>query len=312
VDRPKSPFFAWPSTGSPRVVLWEEDALTGLARHLPPASVDVVVTSPPYNRGMKYGVYHDRRPRASYLRWMGDLAGALGPLMSEEGSFFLNIGGAPKDPWLPWDVAREVGSHFVLQNVIHWVKSIAIDHATVGQATGLDRDLAVGHYKPLRSARYLHGAQEYIFHFTKNGEVPLDRLAIGVPYQDTSNVDRWRGGAQGVRCRGNTWFLPYPTIRSRAEQRPHPASFPPELAERCLRLHGRARIRQSVDPFVGIGSSALAALAVDVPFTGFDIDAGYLAIAAQRVREAVGEGPADPRTSKGRARSTEPPPSPRG
>ncbi|MGI0133037.1 MAG: DNA methyltransferase, partial [Thermoplasmata archaeon] len=161
----------------------------------------------------------------------------------------------------------------------------AIDRSAVGRSTGLDRDLAVGHYKPVNSERYLHGAHEYIFHFSHRGDLPLDRLAVGVEYQDRSNVERWRG-REGRRCRGNTWFLPYPTIRSRDHDRPHPASFPVELPERCLRLHGLGRVQLAVDPFMGIGASALAAARLGVPFVGFDLDRAYLATARDRLVEA--------------------------
>jgi site-specific DNA-methyltransferase (adenine-specific) len=297
VPRARGPYARIPLGPGRAVLLVRGDALVELPRRVRRA--DVVVTSPPYNRGVPYASYRDARPRAEYLAWTADLARAVRRVLAPDGSFFLNVGGSPKDPWLPWDVAREVGRAFVLQNVLHWVKSIAIDRDRAGTAAGLERDLALGHYRPLVSRRYVHGAHEYVFQFTRDGEVPIDRTALGVPYQDASNVRRWRGASSGLRCRGNVWFLPYPTIRSRARDRPHPATFPPELAEWCVRLHGRGRTRLVVDPFVGIGSSAVAAARLGVGFVGFDVDAGYLAIAARRVREellARGVGRPAPRT----------------
>jgi site-specific DNA-methyltransferase (adenine-specific) len=285
------------------VRLYCEDALSGLRSRLGRARADVVVTSPPYNLGIRYSAYRDDRPREEYLRWIGRVRDAVRGVLSDRGSFFLNVGGPPSDPWLPWDVAREVAEGFVLQNVLHWVKSIAIDRALAGRAAGLPSDLALGHYKPVRSARYVHGAQEYVFHFSRRGDVPLDRLAIGVPYGDKSNVMRWRAArAADRRCRGNTWFLPYPTIRYRARDRPHPATFPPELPEWCVRLHGLARTRLVVDPFVGIGSSAVAAARLAVPFIGFDLDSEYLGIAAERVRREVGKRTLGPRPATPRER----------
>ncbi len=266
------------------VRLYCEDAVAGLPRHNAPGSIDVVVTSPPYNLGVPYGRYADRRPREEYVAWMGAVAEAVAQTLAPAGSFFLNLGGTPKDPWLPWDVAREVGRTFVLQNVIHWVKSIAIDRRAAGRSAGLDRDLALGHYKPVVSDRFLHGAHEYVFHFSRRGDVPLDRLAVGIPYQDKSNVTRWQGAGRDLRCRGNTWFLPYPTIRERARDRPHPATFPPELPEWCVRLHGLKRTGRLADPFVGIGSSAVAAVRLGIDFVGYDLDKEYLAVAAARVR----------------------------
>jgi site-specific DNA-methyltransferase (adenine-specific) len=267
--------------------LWAEDCLEGLPRRVGPGQADVVVTSPPYNRGVAYGQYDDRRPRSEYLAWIGQVSEAVRAALAPSGSFFLNVGGSPTDPWLPLDVAQEVRHRFVLQNVIHWVKSIAIERALTGHTPHLTGDIAVGHYKPVPSRRFLHGAQEYLFHFTHRGDVELDRLAVGVPYQDKSNVARWRGGRRDIRCRGNTWFLPYSTIRRRATDRPHPATFPPELPERCYRLHGLDRIRLAVDPFVGLGASAVAAARLGLPFIGFDVDAAYLSIAKRRVEAAL-------------------------
>ena len=285
------PFARIPLARGRAVTLWCEDAVPGLVRRLPAGAADVVVTSPPYNLGVAYRSYADSKPRAEYLAWIGSVRDAVGVALAKDGSFFLNVGGPPSDPWLPWDVAREVGRSFVLQNVIHWVKSIAIDRESAGKGAGLERDLALGHYKPLVSERYLHGAHEYIFHFSRRGDVPLDRLAIGVPYQDKSNVQRWGRAALDKRCRGNTWFLPYSTIRVRSRDRPHPATFPPELPAWCLRLHGLDRVRLAVDPFVGIGSSAVAAARCGVEFVGFDLDEEYLGVAAARVRAEAARRP---------------------
>ncbi len=285
------------------IELYREDGLVGLGRRAKPRSLDVIVTSPPYNLGQPYTTYRDRRPRNEYLRWIGDLAAAVDRALSGRGSFFLNVGSPPRDPWLAWDVAREVGKTFVLQNVLHWVKSIAIERRFAGRAAGLGRDVALGHYRPIASSRYVHGAHEYIFHFTRRGDVSIDRLALGVAYQDPSNVHRWRSGRDRLRCRGNTWFLPYATIQRRSRDRPHPASFPPELAEWCIRLHGRLRVRRWADPFVGIGSSAVAAVRTGRPFLGFDIDAAYLAVARDRVRAALERGEGGFSSSSGPGRS---------
>ncbi|MCI4357693.1 MAG: site-specific DNA-methyltransferase [Thermoplasmata archaeon] len=271
--------------GAP-TTLCRADALRSMPRDLAAGSADVVVTSPPYNLDAAYGEYDDARPSQEYLRWIGRVGRCVARVLAESGSFFVNLGGPPSDPGWPWEVARAAGRPFVLQNVIHWVKSIAIEKASTGRTSGLDRDIAVGHYKPVNSHRYLNSAHEYIFHFTHRGDVELERLAIGVPYQDRSNATRWGAGRSGLRCRGNTWFLPYPTIQHRSSDRPHPTAFPPELPERCLRLHGVGRIRLAVDPFVGIGGSAIAALRVGVPFVGYDIDATYLTETARLLERA--------------------------
>src|SRR5712691_4028706 len=255
-------------------------------RQLPSHSVDVIVTSPPYNLGIEYGKYQDTLSRSEYLEWTNRWVAAAARALAPDGSLFLNVGAKPSDPWTALDVAQIVRSHLRLQNIIHWVKSIAIERELAGAAAGLTRDLAVGHYKPINSDRFVNDCHEFVFHFTPHGSTSLDRLALGVPYQDQSNVGRWRAGAQGVRCRGNTWFIPYETIQRREKDRPHPATFPSRLPEQCLRLHGVKRVRRVMDPFTGLGSTAVACARVGVGFIGADLDEAYLKVAVERTRAA--------------------------
>jgi site-specific DNA-methyltransferase (adenine-specific) len=110
---------------------------------------------------------------------------------------------------------------------------------------------------------------------------------VGVPYQDPSNIKRWAGSGDGKRCRGNTWFIPYDTIQNRDRDRPHPASFPPKVPEQCLRLHGLDRAGTVLDPFLGLGNTAIAAAKLGLDFVGIEIDEHYLAEATHRVRAAM-------------------------
>jgi site-specific DNA-methyltransferase (adenine-specific) len=278
------------AVGSSRVRLFRADCIEGMAA-LEAASIDVVVTSPPYNLGVAYGTYDDGIDRGDYLAWLGRWAQATRRVLRDGGSVFLNIGSKPSDPWVPFEVALEMRKHFVLQNVIHWVKSIAIDQASVGDYDGLTKDIAVGHFKPINSPRFVNDTHEYVFHLTKTGRVPLDRLAVGVAYQDKSNVARWKSAAGDVRCRGNTWFIPYETIRSRDLQRPHPATFPIELARRAILLHGLDRVRTVMDPFLGLGHAGVAAVELGLDFVGFEIDPDYYAAAHGNLSAVVPRAP---------------------
>jgi site-specific DNA-methyltransferase (adenine-specific) len=272
--------------GRLRLRFFHGDALDIFSR-LTSGSVDAVVTSPPYNLGIRYRSYDDGMPRAEYLRWTGDWIQAVRRVLARKGSLFLNVGAKPKDPWTALDVAQAARPHLELQNIIHWVKSIAIEKALAGSRSGLADDLAVGHYKPINSERFLNDCHEFVFHFSPKGDTPLDRRAIGVKYQDQSNVTRWRQAGSGLRCRGNTWFLPYETIQSRDKERPHPATFPARLPEYCLRLHGRTRVRLAADPFLGLGSSAVACATLGVNFVGVELDEHYLAEAVRRTAAAL-------------------------
>lgn len=272
------PGFEAPRSGTTRFELHPGDCVEGMAR-LPARSVDVVVTSPPYNLGIRYGSYRDDLSEEAYLDWTRSWVGAVKRVLKDDGSLFLNLGATAAQPWLPHLVPLALRDILCLQNTIHWIKSITIE------SPGRE-PLSVGHFKPINSRRYLNDCQEYVFHYTKDGKLPIDRLAIGVPYADKSNVSRWQHThGRDRRCRGNAWFIPYETIKRRAQDRPHPATFPVKLAVNCVRLHGRNPSTLTLlDPFLGIGHAAEAAaqLAVD-RFIGFELDDAYLSEACERL-----------------------------
>ena len=247
------------------------DCIEGMRRHLPDASVDVIVTSPPYNIGTRYSGHRDDMPFDEYLDWMERVAVECRRVLKDEGSFFFNIGENPSDQLRAFRVADRMTRHLRLQNTIIWVKSIAVPEHNVN----------IGHYKPVRSPRYLNHCHEFIFHLTPLGRTPLDKLAVGVPYQDKSNIGRWKSAQQDLRDRGNVWFIPYRTVQVR---KAHPAAFPERLVEMCLRLHGLAKGRLLVlDPFMGSGSTALAARALGCDYVGFEIDPHYVRMAQERL-----------------------------
>lgn len=260
------------------------DSLVGMERLLQPESVDVIVTSPPYNIGVNYGTYNDRIPRSAYLDWIAEWGEHVQRVLKPDGSLFLNVGSKPSDPWVPFDVAQQLRATLSLQNVIHWIKSIYIQNSSYDERASL----VVGHFKPINSRRFVNDAHEYVFHFTKTGKVALDRESIGAPYKDPSNISRWKSAGGGVRCRGNNWYIPYSTIQRRSTDRPHPASFPPELAEMCIKLHGLGRVTLVLDPFLGIGNTAVACARLNVSMIGFDIDQEYLEVASETLERLNG------------------------
>lgn len=252
-----------------------------------PLEQDLVVTSPPYNLGIAYQSFQDTASRGDFLRWCLEWAGEVKRVLADDGSFFLNVGAAPANPHLPHQLVLALtdGENplFVLQNTFHWVKSITIE------TTGHEQ-ISAGHFKPINSKRFVNDCHEYVFHLTKSGNIALDRRAAGVPYADKSNIARWghTGGAD-LRCRGNTWFIPYETIQSRDKERPHPATFPVALVEQCIRIHGKGEATRLLDPFLGIGSSAIAAMRQGIldQFTGIEIDPHYLEIARERLQSEL-------------------------
>ena len=249
---------------------------------LPESSADLVVTSPPYNLGIAYKSFKDTAPRDEFLAWCRQWAAEVKRVMADDASFFLIVGAAPANPLLPYQLVLALTDGaaplFTLQNTFHWVKSITIEKPSGEQ-------VSAGHFKPINSKRFVNDCHEFVFHLTKTGDVPLDRRAAGVPYVHKSNIARWgHTGGEDLRCRGNTWFIPYETIVSRDKERPHPATFPVALVEQCVKIHGKGAETRLLDPFLGIGSSAIAAKRMGVAeFTGIELDEHYLAVARERL-----------------------------
>lgn len=293
-------------------IIHNQDCVAGMLA-LPKSSVDIVVTSPPYNLNINYGTYKDDLPRDSYLKWLHDVFSAVKHCLKDDGHFFLNMGYSNIDPWVGMDVGNVARDLFVLQNNFTWVKSIYVDGKTSG------------HFKPINSDRFANPTWEHLFHFTKDGKIKCDKLAAGVPYEwdcNTDNSGRVRGRLvkkmgfdnykhfektataeqkqelnnaleeklanakpkPTMRCRGNTWYIPYDTISNRAKERgKHPATFPIGLTEQCIRFSGVTG-GVLLDPFMGSGTSAIAAVKQGLEYIGFDIDSEYIKFAENRIQ----------------------------
>ena len=189
---------------------------------------------------MAYSTYDDNLTEAGYLDWFAAVASEIRRVMRPSASFFLNMAGSNSRPYLPFElVTRLRHGGFFLQNHITWIKSIGMDMESRR------------HFKPVGGKRFMHHNHEHIFHLTLTNEVELDRLSIGLPFQDKTNIAR-RGHARDLRCRGNTWFIPYSTVKSKAQKHNHPGTFPVELPLWCIYLHGGKDLAV-LDPFVGSG-----------------------------------------------------------
>ena len=134
--------------------------------------------------------------------------------------------------------------------------------------------------------RGISNNHEAVFHFTKEGDVKIDRLAIGVPFKDKTNIARW-GHKKDRRCAGNAWFIPYPTVRLKSQKFDHPAGFPVELPERCIRLHGYEEGLSVLDPFLGAGSTLVASARLGCEGIGIEIDRQYADAALERLQSIL-------------------------
>lgn len=231
--------------------------------------IDCIVTSPPYNIGLKYDTYNDNTEETLYCDWLCNIFFNLYDKLQDEGHIFVNIDGTNLKPYLPFAFVNKMSEKYVLQNTITWIKSISIN------------DITYGHFKPINSNRFLNHTHEYIFHFTKKGNSSIDRKSIGVPYMDKSNIKR-RNHSSDLRCNGDTWFIPYKTVNSKTQKFNHPGSFPIEIPEKCIKLTG-IKNGNVYDPFMGTGTTFLAANNCDWNGYGSEISDNYVDVIKARL-----------------------------
>ena len=193
-----------------------QDCIEGM-KELEEGSIDAIVTSPPYNLNIKYGKYADNKPKQDYLDWIRLVFKEGKRILKDDGHLFVNMGYSNIDPYVGMEVAMTLRYDWVLQNNINWVKSIHVN------------DKTSGHFKPINSKRFLCPTWENLFHFTKDGNVNVDRLSVGVKYEYyEANIrgNNTKENKPNLRDKGNAWFIPYETINSKELKGKHPAVFP--------------------------------------------------------------------------------------
>ena len=243
----------------------------------PDASLDIIVSSPPYNIGPNYNTYGDKKTAQHYLDWQQQIWSEACRLLRPTGHLFLNIAPTRNDLLSAFRVADTVP--WTLQNSIIWSKSIEID--------GYVR----GHSTPTSSQRYLQTGWEHVFHFTKKGDTPIDIEASSVPYQPTGTPEKnaLRTG-RGWRPTVNNWFIKYETLGSKKRSqelkgdKKHPAIFPRELVRHCLRVAGAQPGNRVYDPFAGTGTTLwVAEKEFGCEAIGTEIDQDYADFIRQRM-----------------------------
>lgn len=228
---------------------------------------NLIVTSPPYNIGK---AYEARSKIDEYLALQGEVIKECVRVLDNRGSICWQVGNyvdngeiIPLDVLL-YPVFREHG--LKLRNRIVW---------TFGHG--------------LHSQRRFSGRYETILWFTKSDEYVFDLDAVRVPSKYPSKK-HFKGPKRG-QLSGNplgknpsdVWEIP--NVKSNhVEKTIHPCQFPVELIERLV-LSMTEQGGRVLDPYLGVGSSALAALKNGRAAYGCDVASEYIEIAEARIQE---------------------------
>lgn len=256
-----------------RLSILVADLRGGLDLPILRASCNVAVFSPPYKKSDGYS---------------NELMSAVGELVKHAlvpGSWcFMNFAQL-RESFSRSSCAQQLLCHsgLVHHQRIAWVKSYS---PGPGQP-------CVGHVQPLNSASLLNYGFEDLWTSyapTADGLEPeLDRLAIGVPFADKTNLGRGTRGKNGdLRCGGDVWVVGYETTGA-TKKKGHEYEYPLELVERCLKVSGAAKRSMFpvvFAPFLGGGSTALAAKKLGFSCVAVEFDRKKAEAALERWKSA--------------------------
>ena len=253
------------------VLLYQGDCADLLAS-LPDESVDLTVTSPPYNIGKEY---EQPLNLEDYLQWCSKWMAEVHSATRLTGAFWLNLGYVPIEgrgkavplPYLLWDASP----FFMVQEIV-W------------------------HYGAGVSARSsLSPRNEKFLWFVKDPTAytfNLDEIRDpDVKYPNQKKNGKLKCNPLGKNPT-DVWSIPKVTSgrnRSSKERTPHPAQFPEAVIERVVKASSNPG-ELVLDPFLGSGTSALVARRLGRLAVGFELRSDYLEIAVARIEHSIAAG----------------------
>jgi site-specific DNA-methyltransferase (adenine-specific) len=225
---------------------------------LPDCSIHLMVTSPPYNVGKQYDEDLTLDEYRAFLRRvMTEVYRALVP----GGRVCFNVANLGRKPYLPLDafiVQDMLDMGFLMRGEIIWDKAGSASPST-----------AWGTWQSPGNPT-LRDIHEYIMVFSK-GTYTRPRLSGREP---TISRDEFLEYTKSV------WRFPAEPARKIG----HPAPFPIELPYRCIQLYTYCS-DVVLDPFMGSGATAIAALKANRCYVGYDIDPQYVGLAERRIKQ---------------------------
>lgn len=240
--------------------IFNEDAIKGL-NHIPDASIDLILTDPPYSLGKDYGNDSDKQQSDVYLKWMEEWIDAALPKLKPSGSMYI---------FLTWRYSPEIfvmlKQRMIMINEIIWDRRVP----SMGGST--------------RSFTSVH---DTIGFFVKDKGYYFDLDSVRIPYDAETKKARSRSifvGAKWLEIGFNPKDL-WSTSRLHKqdpERADHPTQKPLEIIERMVKAS--CPIGGIIlDPFMGSGTTAVAAQRCGRNFVGFELNPVYCEIAAGRL-----------------------------
>jgi len=258
---------------SHKVTLFHGDCLR-LLEQIPKESASLIVTSPPYNLDK---VYERKQDLLDYL--------LLQRRVIAQCVRIVRLGGS-----ICWQVGNHVNGHgqiIPLDILLHQV------FAEYEPIKGIRlRNRIVWHFEHgLHCQHRFSGRYETILWYTKGDDYTFHLDAVRTP-QKYPGKKAYRGKKKGQfsgnplgKNPGDVWI--FPNVKgNHIEKTAHPCQFPVELPERLI-LALTKKGGLVVDPFMGVGSTGVAAVLHGRRFAGADLSQEYVQIAKKRIHLAI-------------------------
>lgn len=223
---------------------------------IPDNSIAVAFTSPPYNVGKDYD---GDMSLADYLELISNVGREVYRALRPGGRYVINIANLGRKPYIPlhaffWEIHTSLD--FLPMGEIIWQKGKGANNST-----------AWGSWMSAKAPR-LRDIHEYLLVFAKQDFSRPDKgeSDIGRDEFMASTLSVWEINAESAKRVG------------------HPAPFPVELAERTIRLYSYPG-DVVLDPFVGSGTTCIAAALNNRYYVGYDISKEYCELSEKRLRE---------------------------
>ncbi|MCU6435101.1 site-specific DNA-methyltransferase [Undibacterium sp. Jales W-56] len=237
-----------------------EDALSGLAR-IPDGSVDLLLADPPYGLGKDYGNDSDKMASAEYLAWTEQWIDAALPKLKANGSLYI---------FLTWRYSPEI--FVMLKQRMNMMNEIIWDRRVPSMGG---------------SVRKYSSVHDTIGFFVKAKDYYFDLDAIRIPYDAETKKARSRKifeGAKWLELGFNpkdVWSVSR-LHREHAEREDHPTQKPLEIVERMIKASCPVG-GVVLDPFMGSGTTAVAARNCGCDYVGFELNEDYCERIAARL-----------------------------
>jgi DNA modification methylase len=226
---------------------------------LPDCSVHLMVTSPPYNVGKEYD---DDLTLKDYLAFLERVWTETRRVLVPGGRMCINVANLGRKPYIPlhtFIAEQTIRLGFLMRGEIIWNKAASASPST-----------AWGSWKSAANPT-LRDVHEYILIFCKG------TFRRPNPSKRDNTISR----EEFLEFNKSVWNLPAESARKVG----HPAPFPVELPRRLIQLYTYEG-EVVLDPFMGSGQTALAALKSNRHYVGYELDPKYVSLAEKRIEES--------------------------